>query len=188
MRVSSEPVKVDRKFQRIFEFFIHKTDHFPAQIISSFQPLRAILDVTLVRSIGADKIGWQHPFDRILHIELSKKEGSFTIIIELFKNGNILLVNQENNILIPLKRQQWTHRMIQIGKPYTPPPTQINPFDLKQETFQNLLNTSTVDIVRTLAVELNFGGLYAEEICLRAKIEKTVKSNTIHQENQLHLF
>ena len=131
---------------------------------------------------------WQHPFDRILHIEVSKKEACFSIILELFKNGNILLVNQEKKILMPLKRQQWSHRMIQIGKPYTPPPTQINPFELKQETFQQILNTSTADLVRTLAAELNFGGLYAEEICSRAAIEKNIKPDSISQENQQHLF
>ncbi len=36
------------------------------------------------------------------------------------------------------------------------------------------MNDSDTDVVRTLATQLNFGGLYAEEVCTRAGIEKAM--------------
>ena len=52
----------------------------------------------------------QHEFDRVIKIKIGKKEGVFTLVIEFFSNGNIILVNPNGNIIIPLIRQSWAHR------------------------------------------------------------------------------
>ncbi len=43
------------------------------------------------------------------------------------------------------------------------------------ETFSDLIKTGEFDLVRTLAVGVNLGGKFAEEICKRSGIKKNTK-------------
>ena len=117
----------------------------------------------------------QHEFDRIIEIKVSKSEGEFSLVIEFFSKGNIILVNPDGEIILPLIKQQWAHRIIKSKEKYNHPPSQIDPFNLTKEKFSNLLKESKTDLVRTLAVNVNLSGLIAEEICIRANIEKNSK-------------
>ncbi len=121
----------------------------------------------------------QHEFDRIIKIKISQKEGNFTLVIELFSNGNIVLVDPEGKIILPLIRQTWASRSIRGRESYIPPPSQINPFDLTRDKFKELINKSNTDIVRTLAVNINLSGPIAEEICKKASIKKEIKIKDI---------
>lgn len=117
----------------------------------------------------------QHEFDRIIKFKISRKEGEYVLVIEFFSDGNIILVNPEGKIILPLIKQQWAHRSIKGNVPYMPPPAQTNPFSLTKEKFVDLVMESKTDLVRTLAVNVNLSGIIAEEICKRAHIEKTIK-------------
>ena len=121
----------------------------------------------------------QHEFDRIIKLKIRKKEGEYTLVIEFFSNGNIVLVDPEENIILPLIRQSWRDRKIKGREPYAPPPSQINPFNLTKEKFTALLRGSNTDIVRTLAVNLNLSGTIAEEVCKRADVDKKTKIEEI---------
>jgi predicted ribosome quality control (RQC) complex YloA/Tae2 family protein len=114
----------------------------------------------------------QYKFDRIIQINFQKKEGEYALFIELFSNGNIILSDPYRKIIIPLIVQRWAHRTIKPKEKYIPPPNQINPFELNFDKFKEILKSSKKDIVRTLAAQLNLGGLYAEEICSRSGIDK----------------
>ena len=117
----------------------------------------------------------QHEFDRIIKFKINKKEGDYILLIEFFSDGNIILVNPEGKIILPLIKQHWAHRSIKGNVPYIPPPAQTNPFNLTKEKFTELIKESKTDLVRTLAVNVNLSGLIAEEICKRAHIDKTIK-------------
>ncbi len=121
----------------------------------------------------------QHQFDRIIQIKIGRKEGDYTLVIELFSKGNVILVNPEGRIIRPLIKQEWASRLIKSGEMYKPPPSQMNPFLLSETEFHELLLKSTKDLVRTLATSVNLSGMYAEELCLRAGVDKTMKSNSI---------
>jgi predicted ribosome quality control (RQC) complex YloA/Tae2 family protein len=130
----------------------------------------------------------QHEFDRIVTITITKKEESFNLVVELFKNGNIILVNSDGVIIHSLITQRWAARTIKTHEVYQPPPSQKNPFTLDFETFQVLLKNSKQDLVRTLAVTLNLGGLYAEELCTRAHIDKNSDAKTLDQPTMERLY
>ena len=117
----------------------------------------------------------QQEFDRIIKFKISTKEGDFGLYAELFSTGNIVLVDPNGKIILPFIRQTWEHRSIKGREPYIPPPQQINPFNLTKERFMELVKTSNSDIVRTLAVTVNLSGRIAEEICVRANIDKNIK-------------
>ena len=124
----------------------------------------------------------QHEFDRIIKIKISKKEGEYTLVIEFFSDGNIILVDPNGKIILPLIRQSWAHRSIKGREPYVPPPSQLNPFELNKERFTEIIKSSNTDLVRTLAVNLNLSGLIAEEICERALVDKKLKIEEINNE------
>ena len=124
----------------------------------------------------------QHEFDRIIKFKIGKKEGEYSLVLEFFSNGNIILVDPDGKIIIPLIRQTWRDRKVKGREAYTPPPPQINPFNLTLDRFTDLIKNSDSDLVRTLAVSLNLSGAIAEEICTRANVDKKIKIKDIDNE------
>ena len=127
----------------------------------------------------------QHNFDRVVEIKV-KKDKYYTIIVELFDKGNIILLDDENNIILPLKRKHWSSRDISSKKEYIFPEERgINPITITEEEFKELFENSDSDIVRTLARN-GLGSLYAEEIIERAnevtEIDKHTPTNELNGE------
>ena len=123
----------------------------------------------------------QHNFDRVVEIKV-KKDQYYTIIVELFDKGNIILLDDENNIILPLKRKHWSNRDISSKREYIFPEDRgINPITATEEEFKGLFSDGESDIVRTLAMN-GFGSLYAEEIIKRANDFIEIDKNTPNSE------
>ena len=131
--------------------------------------LRKYLSNGVIKSIS------QHEFGRILKINIDKKQGEYSLIVEFFSDGNIILIDPDGKIILPFLRQTWAHRNVTGKQEYIFPPSQTNPFDLDIESFKDLIMDSEADIVRTLAVNANLSGFIAEEICARAGVDKNLK-------------
>jgi len=125
----------------------------------------------------------QHEFDRIIIINIGKKQGEYKLIIEFFSDGNIILVDTNGKIINPFIKQSWAHRKLSGRQEYIFPPSQINPFKLNKEKLNELFKESNSDIVRTLAVNVNLSGAIAEEICEIANIDKKIKTENVEKEN-----
>ncbi len=124
----------------------------------------------------------QHHFDRIIEIQV-KKEQRFTLVVELFAKGNIILLNEEGRIILPLKRKLWSDRKISSKEEYKYPPKKgINPLKLEKEELKELFLNSSGDIIRTLA-RSGLGGIYAEEIILRSGVFKELTAESISEED-----
>jgi predicted ribosome quality control (RQC) complex YloA/Tae2 family protein len=130
----------------------------------------------------------QHEFDRIIKLKIGKKEGEYTLVFEFFSKGNIILVDPDGNIILPLIKESWAHRKIKGRQPYIPPPAQLNSFELSFEEFKKRLKESTSDIVRTLAVTINLSGPIAEEVCIRAGVDKKIKIESIGDDAIAKIF
>jgi len=130
----------------------------------------------------------QHEFDRIIRIKIGRKEGDYTLVCELFSKGNILLLNPEGRIIRPLIKQEWAARLLKSGEMYTPPPSQANPFNMTKDEFHTILSKSSKDLVRTLASSMNLSGMYAEELCARAGIHKTIHPSEMEKDQISQLF
>ncbi len=113
----------------------------------------------------------QIAFDRILEFEI-EKAGTFYLICELFGKGNVILTDKEHKILAVMQVQRYTERTLVIKSEYALPPQRTNPLSMSEEELAGVIRESDADIVRTLATRLGFGGLYAEEVCLRSGVQK----------------
>jgi predicted ribosome quality control (RQC) complex YloA/Tae2 family protein len=111
----------------------------------------------------------QHEFDRIIEIETR----DYILVIELFGNGNLILLNKDRTVIIASEMRSWKDRTIKPKVEYKYPPSRINPFELNQIKLKELLKDK--EVVKVLATDLGFGGEIAGKICERLKIDKTSK-------------
>lgn len=121
----------------------------------------------------------QHNFDRVVEIKM-KKEETYTLIVELFAKGNIILLNEANEIILPLKRKHWSDRDISSKKEYIFPQSQgIDPINITIEEFKEIIaGGEDEEIVRVLAKN-GLGSLYAEEIMLNTEISKKTSCSSL---------
>ena len=120
----------------------------------------------------------QYNFDRIVELHVAKEQ-KFTLVIELFAKGNIILLDEEGKIILPLKRKLWSDRKISSKEEYKYPPKRgINPLEVSKEELEDVFRNSDSDIIRTLA-RSGLGGIYSEEILLRSNVQKDLPAAEI---------
>ena len=115
----------------------------------------------------------QEDFERILVIEF-EKEKKYNLIIELFAKGNMILCDTENKIIGLLEQQRWKDRDVKAGIKYEVPKRKYDFLKLKEIELKEIAKQEK-EIVKALAVDLGLGGVYAEEICFAAEIDKKKK-------------
>ncbi len=134
----------------------------PEQPSSFAMTLRKYLSRKKIHSIS------QLGFDRIIQVSI----GDCRLIMEIFSNGNVILV-RDGRIILPLIERSWSGREIRKREKYIPPPKRTNPFNLDIKDFSKNLEKGK-DVIRSLIVEMNLGSDYGEEICETAGIEKNL--------------
>ncbi len=125
-------------------------------------------------------------FDRIVEIKTEGKEGEYTLIAELFGEGNAILVDKKGTIKTLMKQREFQHRELRGKRTYEYPPSRLNPFTVSQEEIKTEVDSSRSDLVRTLAMKLGLGGQYAEEVCLRAGVKKDKKEISDKEAKQIY--
>lgn len=128
----------------------------------------------------------QHEFDRIIMLEIQKKE-MYQLVIELFGDGNVILL-KDKKIIQPLLPQTWSFRTLRAGSEYKFPPARVNPRIIENNEFNELISTSNKDLVRTLIMDLSLPGKYAEEICHRLALDKNKKTSQLTVEELDKIF
>ncbi len=130
----------------------------------------------------------QHNFDRVVEIELERRDGRYIILAELFDPGNLMLLDGDYKIMLPLRQMFFRDRVIKRGEIYTYPKSGINPLEMTEDELFEISGQSNRDLVRTLAVELKIGNLYAEEVFLRCDVDKNCDASTISRETSDLIF
>jgi len=85
--------------------------------------------------------------------------------------------DEDYKILSALKVQYWKDRTIKAREQYIyPPASNVDLFDISFEDFCRVMDDSSRDsVVKTLAMDFGLGGVYAEEVCARAGVDKAKK-------------
>ena len=85
----------------------------------------------------------QHEFERIAIFNFKTKTSIMQLVIELFGDGNIILIDQENKILQALIFRRMRDRNILRGEIFQfPPSIGKNPYKITREDFENNLKDS----------------------------------------------
>ncbi|QUO46523.1 ribosome rescue protein RqcH [Halorubrum ruber] len=141
------------------------------------------------RLSGADFAGVeQYEFDRILTFEFEREDQNTTLVAELFGQGNVAALDETGEVIGALSTVRLKSRTVAPGSQYEYPASRLNPLDVSRGAFDRHMRESDSDVVRTLATQLNLGGLYAEEVCTRAGVPKEtpIEEATDDQLGALH--
>lgn len=116
----------------------------------------------------------QYEFERIIIITFETNADKQRLILELFGEGNLILTDEKGVILQALVFKRMRDRNIVRGEKYAfPPESGKNPFKITREELAEILkNCGDNEVVKSAARSLGVGGVYAEEILLRAGVEK----------------
>jgi len=97
------------------------------------------------------------------------------LILELFGEGNIILVGEKGEILQALFFKRMRDRNIVRNEIYQyPPSSATNPFNVTREDLDSALKMAgETEVVRCIIRFLGLGGVYGEELLQRAHVEKT---------------
>jgi predicted ribosome quality control (RQC) complex YloA/Tae2 family protein len=116
----------------------------------------------------------QFEFDRILELRFERDGDATRVVAELFGDGNVAVIDDEGAVVDSLQTVRLKSRTVAPGERYEFPEARFNPLDVDYEAFRARMRGSDSDVVRTLATQLNFGGLYGEELCTRAGVPYNV--------------
>ncbi len=127
------------------------------------------------RLSGADLVAVeQYGFDRVVRLDFERPDGNTSVVAELFGDGNVAVLDGNGETIACLETVRLKSRTVAPGAPYEYPGERVDPLSLDDDAFAAAMRDSDSDLVRTLATQLNFGGLYAEELCTRAGVPKTL--------------
>lgn len=143
--------------------------------------LRKYIDNARVN--GVRQVG----FDRVMEISMSKSDGDYTLVFEMFGGGNVLLV-KDGVIQNCLVQKTWRDRKTRPGEPYIAPKSRFDPTESTEEEFAASVRGSDADAVRTLATAVNLGGQYAEEVCRRAGVDKSVPATGLSEDDVRRMY
>jgi predicted ribosome quality control (RQC) complex YloA/Tae2 family protein len=138
------------------------------------QTLRRLLDNARVLTVE------QRGFDRIAVFHVERGPERIDIVFEVFSKGNIVVV-RDGTIIAAQFPQKFKDRNVQIGEPYVYPTPAIDPLELDRSGFGQTLRATKGQLVRVLATALNLGGTYAEEVCLRAAVDKETRIKDLQE-------
>jgi predicted ribosome quality control (RQC) complex YloA/Tae2 family protein len=128
----------------------------------------------------------QYDFDRIIEMKFKRGGDTTILLIELFSRGNIILLDAEKRIILPLKSISFRDRKVIRGEVYELPHAQVSPVTATIDELNEMLSSSDNDIVRTIATRMNMGGQYAEEVCTRAGLDKNTPARQLGDVSLLH--
>ena len=131
----------------------------------------------------------QHEFERTIMVKISTREGIFQLIIELFGEGNIILTNQQGAIIEAQTYRRMRDRNILRHEPFQhAPPSGRNPFYINRAEMDELKSFGQLEIVRALTKFFSIGGLYAEELLLRASVDKNTPCEALTEKQLDDVF
>ena len=116
----------------------------------------------------------QYEFDRILVFEFERPDQNTTLVVELFGDGNVAVLDGNGEVVRSLETVRLKSRTVAPGSQYDFPQSRLNPLEISYEALEARMEDSDTDVVRTVATQLNLGGFWGEELCRRAGVEKAM--------------
>ena len=134
------------------------------------------------RLLGATQLG----FDRILILNFDTKDGHRDLVIEMFRNGNVILLDENGIIIQPLTHVAYETRVIKRGETYVAPPEPMDPRSWSESELRAVLKDSDRDLVNTLAGRMSLGNSYAHALCTEAGLDPSQAATEISDVKSLH--
>ena len=132
------------------------------------------------RLVAVEQVG----FDRVLILTFEHGGGRLKLVIELFRDGNVLLLDDEDVIIQPLTHVKYASRSLKRGEQYIPPPETVDPRGLDRAELDTILDESNHSMIRTLAARVNLGRIYGNAVCTAAGIGLDEPADSLDEEQR----
>ena len=132
------------------------------------------------RLIAVEQFG----FDRVIQLTFEHGGGRLRLVIELFRDGNVLLLDDNGVIIQPLTHAKYASRSLKKGVAYAPPPETVDPREMDRSALDALLDGSNHDLIRTLAARANFGRIYGSTACSIAGLEEKIDADSLDSDQR----
>ncbi|MCX8191283.1 MAG: NFACT family protein, partial [Nitrososphaerales archaeon] len=121
-------------------------------------------------------VGIEQPdYERIVIIHLTSDQNTFKLVCEFFGEGNIILTDENDKILLLLHPLRVRHRQIDVGMVYTfPPPRGLSIDKIDLEFFSGIKNTE-LSIAKWLGRNLALPKKYVEELIAQTELNPEKK-------------
>ncbi len=190
---------------KTFLFKLHKTDSPPLQLVmeagkrlhlTEYVPEKPLHPPDFCMALRKYLRGaWlrdveQYEFERIVNLHFESKLGKFMLTLELFGDGNLILVDEHGKVVQALVLKRMRDRNILRGELYRPPPAfGRNPMKITVEDVEAVFKSSgDAEVVKAAARSFGVGGMYAEEILLSAGVEKDKRCSALSKEEAAIIF
>ncbi|MBU1112220.1 MAG: NFACT family protein [archaeon] len=153
--------------------------------------LRKYLDNAYLREI------YQKDSERIVILVFEGKNPNakeqeitkYHLIIELFSKGNLILTDKDWKIITSSTAQVWESRTVKVRETYQFPPESFN---WKTATLKQIIEvikkSDKKNLATCLAIELSFGGLYAEEVCKISDVDSKKEISEVTDQDIKQVF
>ena len=121
----------------------------------------------------------QPPGERICIMHFETKKGKRKVICEFFREGNIIVVDENNKILSCLRKLKVRHREIFPGSTYEFPPLKATSIEnFQKEDLENIYEND-LEIAKWIGRNYSLSKKYIEEILERTSIDKEKECNKL---------
>ena len=121
----------------------------------------------------------QPPGERICIMHFETKKGKRKVICEFFREGNIIVVDENNKILSCLRKLKVRHREIFPGSIYEFPPLRAASIEnFQKEDLKNIYEND-LEIAKWIGRNYSLSKKYIEEILERTSIDKEKECNKL---------
>jgi predicted ribosome quality control (RQC) complex YloA/Tae2 family protein len=118
-----------------------------------------------------------NPLERIVYLRLEGKARGRTLVMEVFKRGNLMLLDEQDRIILSTRYAAMKDRRIARGEAYREMPhSGVHPLELKAS---NLMEAGEETLWKALRRLLPFPPLYIEECLLRSGFKGDEKTSEL---------
>ena len=130
----------------------------------------------------------QYGFDRVIRMDFEHGGGSVRLVIELFREGNIVLLDGDGVIIQPLTHAKYASRSLKKGVEYVPPPEAVDPRKMEISDLSKILDDSDSDLIRTIASRANLGRVFGSAACSLAELQGDVPASSLDNDQRESLM
>jgi predicted ribosome quality control (RQC) complex YloA/Tae2 family protein len=128
-------------------------------------------------------------FERIVILVVKAQRTTYRLYLELFSKGNAILVDNQDTIMHASSYRIMRDREITRHQKFRLPPARgKDPTQVTEKGLASLLDHNGT-LIHALTRTLSIGGLYAEELLVRANLDKNtaIENITLNDLNRLYL-
>jgi len=116
----------------------------------------------------------QHEFERIIVLKVKSKTGLLSLISEIFRRGNMILIDEEDKIITAYYFAELKDRKVLRGLPFTyPPSTGVHPRLLELDHLKAALKRDpSAPVEKAFSGVIPYPRTYLDEALLEAGVDK----------------